>query len=810
MRVSLEWLSEYVDVGLPARELADLLSMSGTAVDRVLPVGKGVSGVVVGRVVRVRPHPAADNLSVAMVEDGTMVREIVCGAPNCVEGMKTALALPGARLPAISDREMSRATIRGIASDGMMCSSAELGIGENATGIIELDPQVPVGSDIHEVLPLEDVILDLEVTPNRPDCMSVVGVAREVAALTGASLRRPSLEAYETGEPVDEMVKVFIKDPRECPRYTARVVTGVKVAPSPPWMQRRLIAGGLRPINNIVDATNYVLLELGQPLHAFDLDLLGERTIVVRLARHGEFITTLDGIDRQLDDQALVIADISRPVALAGVMGGLGSEVTGGTTNVLIESACFEPTSILRTSKRLGIRTEASSIFERGSDPNGTTAAARRAADLMVALSGGGMAAGDVDVYPREINPVTVDLRPARANRILGTGISRAEMFDILERLEMKVEDSEVLGVTVPTFRGDIEREIDLIEEIARVYGYGRIESALPAGGGVNAGLSDRQELEAALVDALAAQGLSEAVTVNFMRLSDLEILEVPGHDRMRRTVALLNPLAETGEVMRSTILPGLIRVASGNINRGNRNLALFERGRVFVARGEGELPEEIETVGVLMCGLNGPSSWDCQGREIDFYDLKGAVENVADALGVAGLSFEPAECPYLAPGRCARLLVGGEDAGIMGRLHPRVVSAFDLDGELYVCELFTDRLLDAAAREREYRRVGRFPNVKVDISIVVDEALAERLVEDEIWREGGELLQSVRLFDVYRGPQIPEGKKSLAHALEFGSAGGTLTDDEAHGELKRIITAIESAFGARLRGKEPEPGEEA
>lgn len=810
MRVSLEWLREYVDFALDADGLAELLSMSGTAVDRIIRTGGGVSGVVVAKVVEVRSHPNADNLKVAIVDDGSAVREVVCGAPNLRSGMTSALAVPGARLPAVSGKELRRATIRGVESDGMLVSAVELGIGEDASGIMELEDAARVGLDLNELLPLQDVVLDLEITPNRPDCMSMVGVAREVAALTGGELRVPAVELDETGGPIEDLVTVIIEDPRGCPRYTARAVVGVKVAPSPQWMQRRLLASGLRPINNLVDVTNYVLMEVGQPLHAFDLELLVEKTIVVRSARRGETILTLDGIERQIDDQTLVIADIETPVAMAGVMGGEDSEVTDYTRNVLIESAHFDPTSIYLTSKRLGIRTEASSRFERGTDPEGTVYAARRAAGLIAGMAGGKVAAGEFDAHPVPVTPVKIDLRASRVNRLIGIEISPEEIADILNRLEARTEPAEVMSVAVPTFRPDLEREIDLIEEIARVHGYALIPESLPSGGGINAGLQREQRLQAKAVDALAAQGMLEVMTYSFMRLADIDLLRITGDDNMRRSVRLVNPLAETGEVMRTTLLPGLVRAASGNINRGNRDLALFELGRVFHARGPAELPEEVECIGLLLCGLNRDEEWAERSRVFDFFDLKGIVENLCGALGAIAVSFAPMENPYLAPGRAARLLAGGEDVGVLGELHPDVIVGFGIEGEFFVAELLADVLFRHCAEAPRYRPVGRFPNVKVDIALVVDEGLEARLVEDEIMRNGGEHLRSVRLFDVYRGKQVPSGRKSLAFALEFESEERTLTDEEAHRVVGAIIDAVERSFGAVLRGRRPLSGGEA
>ena len=808
MRVSLEWLKDYVDIAVPSNELAELLSMSGSSVDRVIEEGKGLEGVVVGHVVEVRPHPNADKLRIAIVDDGSTMRKIVCGAPNLKEGKKYALALPGARLPSVSDKTMHSATIRGVKSEGMFTSGAELGVNEDTSGIFELGSEAPVGVDIRKALSLEDVIFDLEVTPNRPDCMSMVGIAREVAALTGKTLHLPQVEVSEKGPPIDGNARVMINDSAVCPRYTARVIKGAKVADSPLWMQRRLLAAGARPINNIVDVTNYVLLELGQPLHAFDLNLLGEKTIVVRLAHHGELITTLDGVDRQLDDQSLVIADTSKPVALAGVMGGGDSEVTERTSDVLIESAYFEPTSILRTSKRLGIRTEASSRFERGTDHEGTKLAVERAAWLMSELSGGVVAAGDIDVYPNPISPVSIDLRPERVNQLLGTQIAKNETVEILKKLEMEIEDNDVLKVRVPSFRRDLEREIDLIEEIARIHGYWKIPSALPAGGGMDAGLTIGQRLEERVTDSLSAQGLMEVWTDSFMRVEDLDCMRVPQGDRLRDLVTLVNPLAETGEVMRTTIVPGLLRVAARNINRGIKDLALFEQGRVFFAGEPGELPVERQCVDILLSGEKGTYGWGGDEREVDYYDLKGLVENLRAALKVKDLRFESGDCPCMMPGTCAEVAVGEHTVGYLGRLHPEVADAFHIAGEFYIAELALEPLLDASEAGHEYRPLGRFPSVKLDIAVVVDEELAGSSVGDSIYRNGGEFLQSVRLFDLYHGPQIPHGKKSLAYALEFASTERTLTDEETRVELERIIDTLREEFGAQIRGREQDQGE--
>lgn len=800
MKVSMEWLSEYVDFDLGPDKVASLLSMSGTEVDKVTSLGSGVEGILVGRVVGVREHPNAENLRVVMVEDGSIVRQIVCGAPNLSVGMKTALALPGARLPLVSESMLKRANIRGVESDGMLCSGAEIGITSDASTIIELDREAEVGMDLGGLLPLQDVVLTLEITPNRPDCMSVIGVAREIAALTGLELKAPELNFPCGGPPATELARVEVKDPGACTRYSATVITGVEVGPSPPWMQRRLIATGFRPINNIVDATNYVLAETGQPLHAFDLGRLKDRTIIVRLARQGEVLSTLDGVDRQLDERALLIADTAAPLALAGIMGGLESEVTESTTDVLIESAHFDPTSILLTSKRLGLRTEASSRFERGTDPGGTVYAASRAAMLMLETAGGKISSGVIDVCSKPAQEENIELRPEKVRGVLGEDITDEMMLNILEKLEMKASKSKPFLVKVPTFRGDIDREIDLIEEIARVFGYEKIEESLPAGGGLEAGLSEEQKLTARIDGVLVAQGLMETVNYSLIEAADLEALKLSTGDSLMRAVRVVNPISGVGETLRTTMVPGLLRTAAINRSRGNSNLRLFERGKVFFARETGELPLEIDTVGLLLAGRRGEPLWGTEGA-MDLFDLKGIVENLGDALGL-DLDFEESERPYLESGHTTDVMIAGRRVGYVGRSSSAVLDAFELDGDIYLSEIEVGPLVEEAGRSITYSPVGRYPSVKVDIAVVVDEYVPSAAVEAKITEYAGHYLLSVELFDVYEGQQIPEGQKSLAFALEFGSHEGTLTDAEAHSRVDAIVKGLETDLGATLRGQ--------
>lgn len=807
MKVSIEWLRDYVNFDLEPEKVAEILSMSGTSVERIIEQKIAVSGVVVARVMNVLPHPNARNLKVAQVDDGDRLRDIVCGAPNLREGMLTALALPGARIHCF-DKQIESTNIRGVRSDGMLLSPAELGLSEDASAIAEIGKNCMPGERIENVVPFTDAILEIEVTPNRPDCMAVLGIAREISALLDVDLITPVSTFDETGPDVNDLVVIEVEDTRGCPRYTARVVTGVSILPSPLWLQRRISACGLRPINNVVDITNYVLLELGQPLHAFDLELIGERKIIVRKARYGETITTLDGIERQLDSQTVLIADSDKPIAIAGVMGGKNTEVGETTRNVVIESAHFDPTSIFLTSKRLGIRTEASSRFERGTDPEGTAFAARRAAFLMKELAEGVIARGEIDIYNQPWQEREIDLRNRKISAVLGIDIPLEETRRILERLGAVVEGNGDMRVRVPSYRGDLQREIDLIEEIARIYGYERIEDTLPPGGGIASGLTREQVITETLLDALVAQGLYEVITYSFMRASDLDILKVPPGHVLRRVAGLLNPLSETGEALRTTLLPGILRIAQINQSRGNKDLALFEKGRVFYLVNGTSLVEEKDSLCIFLSGNAVRSSWIEEDRRYDFFDLKVLIENSFEFIGVSEINFEEASFPWLLKGRSASLRFGNRDIGYAGQVDPEISESFDLDGEIYVAEILIDWLNQLPGKPVQYSDFGKFPGVKLDIAVVLDKGVPAGRVLSAIMGSGAAHLRNVRLFDVYEGEQIPEGKKSLAFSLEFASVERTLTEDEAFLEVQKILRVLQEKFGAELRGKTPGAGE--
>ncbi len=800
MRVSLEWLREYVDIDISLEELAHKLSMTGTSVELVEEVGGELKGVIVAEVTEVNTHPNAENMKICIVNDGRAPQKVVCGAPNVATGQKVALAMPGTVLPGMPSGKLEAAVIRGVKSEGMLCSGSELGLNEEAGVILVLPVEAEPGQPLDQVVPTHDVVLDLEITPNRPDCMSMIGVAREVAAITGAKLKRPVFKVTEGDGEASEFVSVEIMDAEICPRYTARVLTGVKVGESPIWMQRRLFASGIRPINNVVDITNYVLMEWGQPLHAFDLKKLRGNKVLIRLARPGESITTLDGIEHQLWTQALVIADESVPVALAGVMGGEDSEVTEGTTEVLIESACFEPTSVLRTSRRLGMRSEASARFERGSDPEMTAVAADRAAQLMAEHTGATVARGTIDCYPGRREPRALTLRPDRVNLLLGTSLSEDEIVSILESLELPVERSKPLSIEVPSFRGDLKREIDLVEEVARVYGYWNIPSELPPGEGAVAGLTERQHLGEKIVETLLGFGLSQVTNLSFMNPADLDGLRINPDDERRRVVEIMNPVTETGESMRTTLIPGLAKCAGRNFSRGVENLTVFERGRIFIHKGANKLPEERVKIAVALYGNPGYPGWSQEERDVDYFDLKGILEGLAHELSLVGIDVLPGEEPFLVPGRSAKIACGGKQLGYLGMMLPGVAKSFDAPERLWIMEIDEEDLAANAKVEKSYQPLGRFPPVKVDISMVVDKAVAFAEVLSAISRLGGDLLRDAWIFDVYRGEQIPQGKKSLAFSLIFGSEDRTLTDEEVHQRLDAIIEGLESEIGAHVR----------
>ncbi|WP_375773561.1 phenylalanine--tRNA ligase subunit beta [Archangium gephyra] len=802
MKISVKWLGDYVALPASVDELARKLTAVGLEIEGLERPGEGLRGVVVGQIKESVQHPNADKLSVTKIDmGGPELLQVVCGAKNFKVGDKVPLATIGTKLP--NGVEIKQAPLRGVDSFGMLCSAKELGISEESSGLLILPQELKPGTPIAQALGMDDVVLEVNVTPNRPDALSHLGVAREVAVATGGALRPPQPKLAESGAPASEKAKVRIEDPVRCPRYAARVIENVKIGPSPQWLQDRLKACGVRPISNVVDVTNFVLLEYGQPLHAFDLEKVAGQEIIVRTAKPGEKMTTLDGKERALSPEDLLICDRDRAQALAGVMGGQDSEVSAGTTRVLLESAFFQPSSIRRSSKRHGLHTEASHRFERGVDLDATIPAVDRAAALIAELAGGTVAPGRIDVYPQPQPPRRVTLRYGRVEKVLGVSIPEAECRRILGTLGFKQveEGSGQTTFEVPRARVDVEREEDLMEELARVYGYDNIPAKLPRGLAELGPEPAHSEAERRTRQALSGVGLSEVVNYSFVAPRSLEVLG--GKDK---PVALLNPLSVEQSVMRTSLLPGLLENLSRSVRHQVESVALYETGRAYFQDpegGQGQRPaaREVNRLGGLVWGLRGGRTWTQKDARADFYDAKGALEAVLHALHVDGVRFVPAEAPAYHPRACARVeLADGTVLGLVGELHPRVTKALDLPRDVFAFEVDTAPLYAAARLVPEYQGLPRFPAVLRDLAVVVPLALQNDEVRRVILEVGGPLVEDALIFDVYTGKQIAEGHKNLAYAIRYRSPERTLTDADVTAAHQRIISEVNQRLGGALR----------
>ena len=837
MRVPYSWLREHCDPGIGAEELAERLVMTGTEVERVGVFGPpSAEGFVVGRVLAAERHPDADRLRVCRVDVGDGERTIVCGAPNVAAGQTVAVALPGARMP--GGEKLRKAKLRGVASEGMILSASELQIGEESEGIMVLDGAA-AGAPLAEVLPLAEPVLEIEVTPNRVDCFGVRGVAREVHAITGAPLAPDpwAEDAPAEGEgEVGDYAKVAVEVPELCPRFTARAFTGVRVGPSPLWLQARLAAAGQRPINNVVDITNYVMLLTAQPLHAFDLDKVPGGELRVRAAAAGERMTTLDGVERELDAETVLVCDRERPTGIAGIMGGQVSEVSGETTRVLLEVANWNGTNVLRTSRMLGLRSEASARFEKQLHPELCLRAQRIASRLLVELCGAKLVPGTIDVAAEIPPPPRLRLRGARVSGLLGMEVPRRRQAEYLGRLGFGVEEAGGdLEVTVPADRhGDVTREVDLIEEVARVHGLDEhLPTTLP-GSGLAGGLSRAQRLRRRAEDGLRDLGFDQIVGWSFTDPGEPGRLRIPEGDPRAAPVALSNPLSEEQSRMRTVLLGSLLDAAARNLARGAERVALFEAGAVYLPEPPGEAPvrsssptglqaanggdgiadgplagyfpgrrpapfTEPYRYGALAVGSLGPGSWRGEGAPADFFALKGALEALAAMLG-AGLEFAPGEQPFLHPGRAAAVAAGGAALGWLGELHPLVCRAWDIEAAVGF-EIDAAPLFAAAGAGREtFADITEFPPVRQDLAVVVADEVPAAAVRGAVLEAGGEHLRSAEVFDLYRGEQLGEGRKSLALRLEFAAADRTLTDEEVAAARGPIVAALER-IGGTLRG---------
>ena len=793
MKITYNWLKEYVDFTWDWPELVERLSLTGLEREGVEDLGQRYAGVVVGQVQKCSKHPHADRLSVCQVDIGDQVCTIVCGAPNVAAGQKVPVALPGALLP--GGLQIKKASIRGVESAGMICSEIELGLGEDAAGILVLPDQAPTGQDFAAQAGLEDVVLEFEVTPNRPDCLSLVGVAREVSALNGAELRMPPGKVAEVDPPTSAHIAIEIEDPESCPRYVGRVVRNVQVGSSPAWLQQRLQALGLRPINNVVDVTNYVMLELGQPLHAFDLHKLEDARIVVRRARPGEQLETLDQTHCDLDEEILVIADGRKPVALAGIMGGANSEVTEKTVDLLLESAYFSPVRVRQGRARLGLHTEASMRFERGADFAMPPRAIDRAARLIADLAGGQVATGAIDAYPRPQQAARIRARIPRLNQLLATDLDAAAAGHILRALGCQVEArGDTLEVLTPSFRPDLQREVDLSEEIGRIYGYDRIDGSQDTRGPLAPRENPATDLQGRIRHQLAGLGLDEVVSNTII---ERRWLELAGIDQ-EKALNLANPPTEAQGVLRPTLVPSLLDVARRNFNQRATTAAIFELGKCFTAgAGEKDAGEQLCLAG-LWAGRRLASTWRTDHQEVDILDLKGLLEVMLENMSP---SFVPAPHPLCRPGHGARVKVGGCDLGYWGQVTPALAAAFDIERPVYIFELDFQGLLNQwNPRMWTFRPLAKFPPIERDLAVVLPQDISAADAVEQMRRAAPELIESVDLFDLYQGDQIEAGHKSLTFSIRLRSAEKTLEDQEANSVIDQVLDRLQKTFGATLR----------
>jgi phenylalanyl-tRNA synthetase beta chain len=798
MKVPLKWLREYVDVSLPPAELADRLTMAGMEVKGWQVIGGGWENIVVGQIIAINPHPNAERLTLPTVDLGTEQQTVVCGAPNLKLGDKVVFARVGAQLIDGHTGEAFRlksAKIRGVASSGMVCSEKELGISDSHEGILVLPADAPLGTPLADYL--GDAVFDLDITPNRPDCLSVIGVAREVAALTGKEVNIPEAGYEEASPPMEGQVAIEIKAPDLCPRYSASLITGIKIADSPPWMQERLLACGMRPINNIVDVTNYVMLEYGEPLHAFDYNQIGGKKIIVRRAGEGEVMVTLDGVKRVLSPQVLVIADEERAVAIAGVMGGADSEVTDKTTAILLEAANFNPASIYNTGNTLGLPSEARLRFERGISPGLTIPALKRATQLIVHLAGGKAAKGLIDVYPGRQERKPISLAPAKVRDILGADFSPEQIKETLASLgfDVKPDDSGFL-VTSPYWRTDIALVDDFVEEVARIIGYDRIPTTMLREPIPRQNPDPIISLKREVRRSLTGYGFQEVVSYSLTSLELINKLLPKPHPLEPAPVRMANPMTADQEYLRSTLRAGLLVALAANRRHEAGSIRLFELSRVYQRRA-GDLPSEPEVVCGLLSGPRSEPSWHSGEEAVDFFEAKGVVEGLLDQLGVEA-SFEAGGDESLHPSKQAAIVVKGKRVGVFGELHPKVIEAFELSGTVYLFEINLMALLPFTLGHKLFQPIPRFPAIVRDIALVIGVGVSNRQMQDVI--KGFPLVSQVALFDLYTGGQLPPGKKSLAYRITFQSPSQTLTDDEVNKVLEKILAKLAKQLGSTLR----------
>ena len=806
MKASLQWMNEYVplDLNRPAQELADELTQAGIPVEEVLSMDPGLKKIYTGKIVEITKHPDADKLQVCQVqclsEDGEEItKQIVTAATNVAVGQIVPVAYHKSRLA--DGTEIKKGKLRGVVSEGMFCSVAEFGISsdlvrpEEAQGIYIFPEGTPIGLDIKEALMLDDTVYEFELTANRADCFSMVGLSREFGIMTNQKALFPVIMVNENGESIDGKASVAIEAHDLCTRFTSRLVTNVTIEPSPLWMQNRLRNSGIRPINNVVDVTNYVMLELGQPMHAYDYDCVADHTLIARRAKAGETLTTLDGNERELNESMLIIADTKGPIGVAGVMGGLTSEVTDKTTNVLFEAAVFNGPSIRRTSKALGMRSEASGRFERGVNHKYTAYAIDRAAQLLQQICPScKVSVGVIDVYPEPVEQRTVTFTAEQINDYLGTSIEKDRMIDILTKLEFGITESgNTIEALVPTWRDDVTGMPDIAEEIARIVSYDNIAPTIPVAILSSGGMTPKKALTKEVTHYLAHAGLSQIITFSFMHKDGLTDMMLPEGDSRYTAIPILNPISEEFPYMRTTLVPAVIEAAKRNIAQQNKDLWLFETANVYEPKALPltEVPHERPMACGIMMGKVTEAAWNQAQRDTDFYDVKGVVDGLLAKLGLTQYDIQPSSESYYHPGVSAHYTVNGVTIANYGELHPQVVKNFDLSGKVYMFEIDLEAVLSITVPSFRYQSFSKFPGTSRDLAIVAPVSVTSGDIVALIKEHGGEYLESVSIFDVYEGEHIEAGYRSLAYNLQFRSMEGTLNDEDIDGAIQAIIDAL-------------------
>lgn len=796
MLLPINWLKDYVDIKVDSKTLSDELTMSGSHVESIISLKENIKNIVVGKIESIEPHENADKLIICKVNIGSETLDIVTAATNVKEGDYIPLALVGARLP--GGIIIEKTDFRGVDSFGMLCSLTELGYSDNVIpkemkdGIYILDKEHPLGEDIGIAMELEEDIIEFEITPNRPDCLSIIGMARETAATFNLDLKEPYIEIKKQVDNIEDYIESIEIETPNCNRYYGRTIKDVKIGPSPQWMQNKLMEAGMRPISNIVDVTNYVMLEYGQPLHAFDADKLEGKKIIVRQAKEEEIIKTLDDVDRKLTRDDIVIADEKKPIGIAGVMGGFHTEISSTTKNVLLEGANFDDKSVRLTSKNFNLRSEASSRFEKGIDPNLSQTAVDRACQLIEEIGAGTVVKGSIDVYKNVKHESTISLRPERANKILGIDISKEQMIGYLNNLGIKSEIKDGLIYSqVPTFRLDLEMEVDLIEEIGRMYGFHNIKSKPLVGVLTRGEKPYERQIEDKAKTMLQGLGLNEVMTYSFISPKSYDKINLSEDDKLRNYIKLINPLGEDYSVMRTTLVPNMMDLLSRNFNRGIKQCYLYEIGNIFLPKElpVTRLPDEKK---LISFGLYGDK---------DFYFLKEVIDKMLNRLGIENIEYiKEKELNSFHPGRTAKIILKGEELGIIGEVHPDVAENYEIKDRVYIAYLDFERIIKETNLDIKLEALPKYPSMTRDIALLLKKEIPVGHIEKLMRKHGEELIEKIQLFDVYTGDQIPEDMKSVAYSIIYRSSNRTLRDEEVSGIQNAIINDLKEVYGAELR----------